>query len=66
MSRFAELTRRLDSVMLTEPGDWLNQLQEIRVAADAASESGELQQDEWSNLVCRSARVQDQLNMRLT
>lgn len=53
-----QLDALLDRITLTGQEDFLMDLQSIRVAADAAYDSGELAEYEWKALVSRIAKIQ--------
>lgn len=63
MSKFTELTRKLNEAQASGSSD---SLEPICIEADEASEAGELLESEWRNLIDRSARIQDSMNDRLS
>lgn len=59
---FNQLQAMLDRVSLLAPYNWVTQLQSIRAAADQKLEVGDITEQQWQELVARSARIQDRLN----
>ena len=55
---FERLDQLLSNVILKD-GNWLADLTEIRKQADKLQDSGLISTPEWSSLVSRSARIQD-------
>ena len=60
-NKYEQLDALLDRIVLNGQEDFLMNLQSIRVAADAAYDSGELAQYEWKALVTRSAKIQEMI-----
>lgn len=62
MSTFEKLNEALDQVTLHSPDDWLQTLQSVRKSADDHLEAGNLRPSQWSEIVSRSAKIQDHFN----